>query len=874
MSSKIGPDELDLHYSFGRVLIPLDMSPGPAQYKKPLHKNWNSNPYVRTEIEKYARKGFNLGWRLGPLDLVIDVDPRNGGDAGFARLLFDLGKESLTEYFPTVITGGGGRHYYGRIPLEATISNSLAAYPGVEFKGRGRQVVIPGSVHPSGSFYAWDERSPFEFEPPEIPADLFTWIHKRPGAPEPGIGATADAPDDSIVVDIDPDGTTVEPAKLREILSKLPVENYRDYEAWFNLLCSAHSATRGKGREVFVRWCVNDPPYADHSHKIKAKWNSLKMEGEGLRRTGSLIRELRKYVSVRFVGPTPEDDFVGVGETIPDDVKIKPRKGRDRFTLDPEPVEIEDDAALSAILKSIQRLSPTSSSIEIVKALKKSRGLDPLDLERVMRAIRSRTGLGLTAIKGQLSAIQKKETARNATDDEIADLGQRVAELILTKYYPGGRLLHAINQEFFAFDQTHWRPRPENLIKKVILTACDEIRAKTPKLKFSTASIIYAAETVLIARCAKEEDVFKWETGLPSVINTQNAELWIDPETGVATAKRHRPESYLSTCLPIDYDPEAKCKLFDRTLREIFANSSDPDDMARHFFEFFGYLIQPRKDIASYWLFHGKGANGKTCLLNIVTALLGEAVIERSIAEFDLRRSPHCFADIVGKLAIIDEDLRVGTLLPEDFLKKVSEVKHLTANPKFKTPFRFRAVCSVVMAGNSWPQTRDFSLGMRRRAQVIPFSRTIKASEMDRSRAGRIIATELPGILNKALAGLERLRARGNFDPPVDCRAAAELWIDEASQLSAFVTATCRRSKGARVKLSELWAIYKLWTVDEGIDGRRVFGKRGFVAGLVDLGFEMVKGGGNKTFIVDLMVDADNFPSGDFVGIEPEEIPF
>jgi P4 family phage/plasmid primase-like protien len=874
MTSKIAADELDLHYSFERVLIPLDMSPGPSQYKKPLHKNWNSNPYVRAEIEKYARKGFNLGWRLGPLDLVIDVDPRNGGEDGLRRLLFDLGRDGFEEHFPTVLTGGGGRHYYGKLPAEITVSNSLAAYPGVEFKSRGRQVVIPGSMHPSGAFYTWDQRSPFEYEPPEIPADLFAWIQKRPGEPEPEVGATADEPDDSIVVDIDPDGTQITPQKLREILSKIPVEKYRDQELWFNLLASAHSATKGAGREVFVKWSTADPPYNDHAHKIRARWQSLKTKGEGLRRTGSLIRELRRYVAVRFVGPTPEDDFVGVGETVPDDIKIKRKAGRDRFTLDPEPVQIEDDEALSAILKSIQRLTPTSSSVEIVKTLKKARGLDPLDLERVMRAIRSRTGLGLTAQKGQLSLIQKNVDSRNATDDEIADLGQRVAELILSEYYPGGRLLHAMNQEFFAFDSTHWKARPENLIKQVVLAACDEIRAKAPKLKFSTAAIMYSAETVLIARCAKEADVFKWESGLPSVINTRNAELWIDPETGVATAKPHRPESYLSTCLPIDYDPRARCKLFDQTIREIFANSAHPAEMVRHFFEFFGYLIQPRKDIASYWLFHGKGANGKTCLLNIVTALLGDAVIERSIGEFDLRRSPHCFADIVGKLAIIDEDLRVGTLLPEDFLKKVSEVKHLTANPKFKTPFRFKAVCSVVMAGNSWPQTRDFSLGMRRRAQVIPFSRTFKSSEMDRSRASRIIATELPGILNKALAGLERLRARGDFDPPVDCRAAAELWIDEASQLSAFVTSTCKRSKGARVKLSELWAIYKLWTVDEGIDGRRVFGKRGFINGLLDLGFKIKKGAGNKSLVLDLLVDADHFPGGDFVGIEPEELPF
>lgn len=49
---------------------------------------------------------------------------------------------------PRVLTGGGGVHLYLRLPEPRRCEDSLKAYPSVEFKGFGRQVVAPGSIHP------------------------------------------------------------------------------------------------------------------------------------------------------------------------------------------------------------------------------------------------------------------------------------------------------------------------------------------------------------------------------------------------------------------------------------------------------------------------------------------------------------------------------------------------------------------------------------------------------------------------------------------------------------------------------------------------------------------------------------------------------
>ena len=46
---------------------------------------------------------------------------------------------------------------------------------------------------------------------------------------------------------------------------------------------------------------------------------------------------------------------------------------------------------------------------------------------------------------------------------------------------------------------------------------------------------------------------------------------------------------------------------------------------------------------------------------------------------------------------------------------------------------------------------------------VIPFDRTFTDADKDPELFDRIVATELPGVLNRALDGYRRLMARGTF---------------------------------------------------------------------------------------------------------------
>jgi putative DNA primase/helicase len=82
--------------------------------------------------------------------VVIDIDPRNGGDETFAAPKHKLGQLPETV---TLETSGGGTHLYFEAPKKRLRSGVISL--GVDFLADGKYVVVPPSLHGSGGQYLW-----------------------------------------------------------------------------------------------------------------------------------------------------------------------------------------------------------------------------------------------------------------------------------------------------------------------------------------------------------------------------------------------------------------------------------------------------------------------------------------------------------------------------------------------------------------------------------------------------------------------------------------------------------------------------------------------------------------------------------------------
>jgi P4 family phage/plasmid primase-like protien len=395
------------------------------------------------------------------------------------------------------------------------------------------------------------------------------------------------------------------------------------------------------------------------------------------------------------------------------------------------------------------------------------------------------------------------------------DAAIAVADLLLEEKFENGRLLvHATNQEFYRFEETHWCQFLPNLVKQHILDTAQDFRDDDKNdLQFRPSTIFAAAKDVLIARTAKATDVFNFQGSPPAVVNTRNAEVWIGKE-GEVDVREHSPESYLLTCLDTEYDPDAECPMMDTALEQILRENKEPAEMIRHIWEFAGYAIQPVKNIPAWWLWWGDGSNGKSMVAKVIMGLLGEgAVLPRPIEAFsDKGRNAHATASLVGKLLVVDDDAETTTNLPESALKKLAQSNPMEANPKNQHAFTFRCCATPLILVNGWPRTKDLSHGMRRKAYILPWRRRFTEDEMDFDLEDKILKTELPGVLNRALAGYQRLRRRGRFAEPIECVEAKGDWLRSANPLIEFVSSHLRKTgNGTFVPLSELYSDYQAW---------------------------------------------------------------
>lgn len=273
----------------GYELIPIRITP--ENKKVPRYRGWQTARGL-TAAEATAAK--LVGVRLRADDLVIDVDPRNGGS------LQQLSAMDLDSY-PMVDTRSGGWHVYCKLPPSwagRRLRHTLSDLPGIEFKTRGRFVAAPGSPE-----YSWNLASA-SLPPPVVPDFILEMIDKPEAALAAGTGEWS-------------------PEQLADGLSQLDITRYQDHDAWFSLMCAAHESTNGLGLEEFLQWSLADPVYALDEQVIRDRWASLRAGRPGNAGPGTLLAAMSD-AGVMPPASIVSDDFKEVNDhAINDDDDIQ-----------------------------------------------------------------------------------------------------------------------------------------------------------------------------------------------------------------------------------------------------------------------------------------------------------------------------------------------------------------------------------------------------------------------------------------------------------------------------------------------------------------------------------------------------------------------
>lgn len=176
----------------GRCTCPNRACVNPGKHPRTVHGLLDAS-LDEAQIRRWWHEwpDANIGIATGADSnvIVLDVDPRHGGDESLAML--EREHRTLPDTVEA-ITGGGGRHVLFSHPGVA-IANKAGIAAGLDIRGHGGYIVVAPSLHVSGNNYIWEASS----RPGDLPlAPMPAWLVELARADRPSNGKEHSVPAD------------------------------------------------------------------------------------------------------------------------------------------------------------------------------------------------------------------------------------------------------------------------------------------------------------------------------------------------------------------------------------------------------------------------------------------------------------------------------------------------------------------------------------------------------------------------------------------------------------------------------------------------------------------------------------------------------
>lgn len=301
----------------------------------------------------------------------------------------------------------------------------------------------------------------------------------------------------------------------------------------------------------------------------------------------------------------------------------------------------------------------------------------------------------------------------------------------------------------------------------------------------------------------------------------------VDLEKG--TLRNGTREDRLILHTAIAFDPQATCPKFEKFFAEILNRDVDLVDFV---LRAIGYSLTGLTTEQVLFILFGSGANGKSVLLSIMRALLGELSYNMPFSTLEMKDRasiPNDVAALADRRLVTAAETNDGARLNEARVKALTGCDPITARFLHSEFFTFKPVAKFWLSVNHKPRVADDSYGFWRRVRLIPFQRQFRDEEADPNLETKLIE-ELPGILAFFVRGCRHWQARG-LKPPASVVAATEEYRADSDPLTQFIEQRCLLGEGLTAGAQSLYTTYKSWAESQGFRDREVlsvtaFGRR------------------------------------------------
>ncbi len=350
------------------------------------------------------------------------------------------------------------------------------------------------------------------------------------------------------------------------------------------------------------------------------------------------------------------------------------------------------------------------------------------------------------------------------------------------------------NEEVRHYDGGVYRRHGETKIKEIVHEICDGKESG----KFCGEAIGKVQRATYIDRERFAENTERKIVVLNGILDFDNQVL-----------EPHKPEFLSLVKFPLIYDKNAQCP----NIMNFFRTTLKTEDIPL-MQEWFGYQLWTLGYPAQKaMMFVGDGGNGKSTAIFILELFVGREN-RCAISLHSLEENRFAAAGLFGKVANLYADL------PDRDLKYVGQFKMATGGDPMRGEFKgvnaffFPNVAKMTFSCNKVPRVPEDTVGFFRRWLIIEFPFSFEGSDKEDKdiRAKLSSPSELSGLLNWSLEGLQRLRKNGwRFSNGRSVEEIREDYIVRSDPLKAFIM-HCVDTEGKSesvVTKQDLFAAYK-----------------------------------------------------------------